>query len=1120
MKGDMTMHFRKYVQIFIATAAMALLSGCGNGTCLTNQNSTGDAKFTLTAPNLYPAGVAESIPLIITNTSNNDARELSYTVDINSNTTGIPITIAEYSQTNCASVAAHQSCQIVAQVPAGSHPGAFTILATPHQSGVTKLIDNVKTLFKHQLNDATISVSASIGLIDLPTNTASGADGLSLYYPSSIVANATGDTQVIITVINTSVNSGDFNTINLVDNSGKRLSYTVLTGNSGNGSPNIGYNSTVTFLVTIPQGAPQLQFKPQIETNGSNITAATNLKTILINSATSPLGILSIQPNYFNLSPEYKTQTITYTNIGNGAITNLVSTPSTPLAILDGGTCGTSLAAGMSCTYRVTYAESSTSGSAGIIANYNSTATTASSANIQVNYTGVIHAGLIISGNTPPPFVFSATVESPSVSYQMTLTNTGRLDETVTDVTLPPNIFTTNRVNVNNPCGRIPFVLAANTSCNINVVYTNSTAMANPISDFVTVGYSYGENQTAITNAAISYQTTPSAGILSVLPSPIGFPTVVINNNVESSIKVVEISNIGNGQISNLAFSLSGSNSSLFSIINNSCSAVLESNSSCSITVKFGPFGDSVSAGQKSASLDITYSPFANTPAVVNNTIITAQSATAASALIGMTLNSSANFSSGDGSYNSPYLTTQNSTAGTVTYQIQNSGNGAATNFYVAMPNSLWSIESTNSTCGSANVPITLNVNSSCIVQFKLNTSTLGNQNLDLSTMQMNWIDEKDPSGVSQNGTGTVYATVQAPLSANILVSATYPSWDNDQTGGTLTNPLLLHYIGNNLPQAFIDITYTNTGNGAANNFTASYSPLPNGWTVRISGCNGVTLIAAGGSCTDEYRFTAPQDIHATGTEFNNNNVLVSWNDGTAHTNQVLTLPAGTVGVGGYNTNNVIYNAVYLDMFVSFSTHDGQFSTASGGNDAINNADLLCAVDANNPQVSATYKALIVAAESSLPTLANSRYACTTQSCNIGESYNWVLQPNLRYASLSNYEQLIGTTNESSVFPSGTTVRISTTANTKVWTGLAQGSAPSSQTNGYYDWMTSYPGYTLGSGTIRGNCNNWTSNVGLNWSDPLSVGDYARADQTGYNSFAISSNGCSNTNHIYCVQQP
>jgi hypothetical protein len=285
-------------------------------------------------------------------------------------------------------------------------------------------------------------------------------------------------------------------------------------------------------------------------------------------------------------------------------------------------------------------------------------------------------------------------------------------------------------------------------------------------------------------------------------------------------------------------------------------------------------------------------------------------------------------------------------------------------------------------------------------------------------------------------------------------------------------------------------------------------------------------LTAAGGgssSCTDEYRFTAPQDIHATGTEFNNNDVLVSWNDGTAHTNQVLTLPTGTAGVGGYNTNNIIYNAVYLDMFVSHSINSGQLSTTYGGNDAITNADALCSVDQNNPQVNATYKALLVA-KNTTPTLANSRYACTTQSCSAGESYNWVLQSKLRYASLSNYYQIIGTTNESGVFTSALLATIDSinTTESRPWTGLVYDSANTqgAQAADYYDWMTYYPGYYYNQ-QIRGNCDNWTSNTPhvQGEATPLTVGAVGNTLSTS-NAFSARALGCDSMKPIICVQQP
>ncbi|MBX9866659.1 MAG: hypothetical protein K2Y14_07060 [Burkholderiales bacterium] len=1128
----------------LAIFGATTLAACGGaGSCATCSTPTPNANLalTFTAPAAYPAGIAVDVPVMVTNTSNVAANNVVYSIDPTTNTTHGSITISPASQTTCANLAAHQSCQLVAQIAATpvSTPGAFSIVAssTSTQSTLNKVVN----FFKLNATGSNLA-NASVGLVALPTtNTEAGANGITLYYPTTALAESgTEGTNIMVTAVVTSANAGNFNTINLVDGNGELLNFRVLTGNSGNDLSNLPIGSIVTFLVNIPQGSSQLQFQTQTATTTGgtstpvgNPSTSPNSKTVTLVASNASAGILNLLPNYFNLTTSYESQIITLTNTGNGELSAIVITPSAPLTTLSNN-CAATLAAGATCQYTVGFDKTQPIAGTSLVTVDYTSAGTPSSATATVNYEGRV-AGLTITSGTNPNFDFTTrtAIGSQTMTSQVTLTNTGRDAETLSSFTLPPqNYFGLNTAGIAGTACTTGLVLAKDESCNINLVYTNGTVTSNSTTSIV-VNYTYtvlGVTKTASSSVGLTYQTLQSLASLTVSPPTISFATPVLNNAYDFSVQTITISNNSDTDATNVDEVLSGTNSGLFNIVTKTsdCTATLAAHTSCTLNIQFGPFESSTTAGSKEASLDLSYNNSATT--VNNNTPITAQSETAHSAIITTAVTGNSGFT-GAGTSGAPYSVNQNAAAPTVTITVSNGGTVPATDFYIT-PSSLGNWTLVNNNCGTSGSGVTLNASGTCTFGLQLATATAGAQNYALSNIAMDWVDQDSPTGQTQNMSGTIYANVAAvtpPATASIAVSVDYSSWDNGQTGGTLTDPLLLHYIGNNLPMAFIDLTYTNTGAGAANSFTSTLVTLPNGWSLRTHGCNAATLAATNGTCTDQYKFVAPQDIHATGTEFDNGNVKLSWNDGTPHESQVLTLPVGTAGVGGYNTANVIYNAVYLDMFVSTAAHNGQFSTAVGGDDAIANADILCTGDAQNTLVGTDYKALLVAKTAS-PTITDSRYACTTQACNLGESYNWVLQSNLRYSSLSNYNQIIGMTNASSIFPSGADInKIFVPIGNYIWTGLATSDA-TSQTNGYYGWMTSYPGYTTGyvegvTATTRGNCNNWTSNTAydnLN-PDPLAAGDSSKGNQSGYNAFAQSSQGCNdngNKHYLLCVQQP
>mgnify|MGYP000037010437 CR=1 FL=1 len=755
------------------------MAGCsGSGSTSTNPSNgdgnTGNlAKLSLVAPSSLPAGIAASVPIILTNNDSTTINNLNYAIDNSSNTTGATITFESASAASCRIIAPKASCTLMADIAAtpASHPGSFNIATS--QGAVSSASKAVTA-------SSVLLVDVNIGLVQSASNTSSGADGLSLYYPNTVVGNADGCTQVIVTAVVTSANAGSFNTIQLVDGNGNLLNYTTLSGNSGNGMTNLALGSVVTLLVTVPSGSSQLQFKAQTANNGSVVSTAANSNTVIVTDPTATVGIINILPNYFNLTTSYESQIITVANSGNGPISSLSFTPSSPLTELSNN-CAATLAAGASCQYVIKFNKNlPQAGTSGITVNYNN-GSSAQSATATVNYTGIDPvAGLTISGGNNSNFDFTTRTSTPTQSALVTLTNTGNSNESSFNFnsTSVPD-FTTNTTGITNACTQAT-VLAPTESCSVNLVYTNSTATPTTTA-VVPVSYTFGQKGlTATSNIHITYQTIQSTAILAITPSPASF-TGIVNNGVDSSSQTINIANSGDDTATAITPAISGTNLALFSVdstasIANPCGSSILAGESCNLSVKFGPASSSITAGSQSANLDVAYTPYSSA-ATPNTTsaALSGQVSTAQSAIIAQGTATANGFAGGNGeSSGSAYQVEQapagsRSTPSTLTYTITNTGSVPATSFYIdGTASQGWSYTG----CGTQQAPATLTANGgSCTLVFTLNKANVGAANLDLSTLTMHWVDQDSPDGQAQAMSGTVYTNVYVAPSIAIMTN-------------------------------------------------------------------------------------------------------------------------------------------------------------------------------------------------------------------------------------------------------------------------------------------------------------------------------------------------------------
>lgn len=756
---------RKVSSYFLGIWALIFLAGCG-GTACDSSSSSSSASLAVTAPDQYPAGIATTAYLTITNTSTTAANNLVYAIPNETNHTGALITVDDASANTCRTIAANDSCTLKVAIGANSTPGSFTVVATSTAQANQSIVNQVKTLVG--LNAQKFALTANIGLTDIPSNTNSGANGISFLVAPTVAAESDGSAQVaVVAIVNQNAGS-NFNTINLTTQTGQLLDFTVLSGNSGSNIPtNLKPGDVVTYLLKIPAGASSpYSFYAQTKANDVEISQGTVATNIMITNVKQ--GILIVQPTGFNLSlaESYTSQILTYSNTGTATINGLtIQTPQAPLTISKNN-CASSLDAGKSCTVTVvSNAELGSSGNGSIVANFTG------GADVISNYTysgGNIQNGLVLSAINN--FTFSATTGNSTATTKLTLQNNGNINESNFVISFAPNQYFSLSHQNNDTCilsgNTITNTLASGQSCVITLEYTN----ANVSAGLTTLNVNYNYNaQSASTSQLLAYQTTQGGATLTITPTNYNYGAIVANN-VESKVHTFTATNAGVESISAITFQAMTGDSSYFTVessgVGGCASALpLANGASCTFKVRFGPTATTAQSidavlpvaytfSSGSSSTSVSLSGYARTP-LSANIILNNVSATGATSGNGESANSAYQFES----------STLNSDLITLSYS--NTGATNASNFTIAQAPSGYAIATNN--CNG----VTLQANSAntCNVTLMPNQAIAGALNINLaSSLQASWSDE------SANVTGRTILWNTTNGTQNIIYANVYAS--------------------------------------------------------------------------------------------------------------------------------------------------------------------------------------------------------------------------------------------------------------------------------------------------------------------------------------------------------
>ena len=409
------------------------------------------------------------------------------------------------------------------------------------------------------------------------------------FSPTSLTFPATNPGQTSPMQVLTLTNTGSVGgTINSFGFSGANANEFALVGKTCGNTLAAGASCTLTivFAPTVA-GAASASFVATDNATGTNQYVA--LSGTGASPATFTFSPTSLTFPSTNLNMTSPSQVLTITNTGSAAVTVSSYTFSGTNAsefLIQGKTCGTSLAGGASCTLTIGFKPTvAGAASANLVATDNAAGSPQS-----VPLSGTA-TNLPTVGFSPASMTFpSTTVGGTAPTQVLTISNTSALPMSVTSYT-----FTGTNASEFSIAGKTCVTsLAANSSCTITIQF-KPTVVGPASAALVATDSGLHSPQSAPLSGTGAPQPT-----VTFSPTSLSFPTT--NLNTTSASQVLTISNTSTSPMSVSSYILSGTNASEFSLAGKTCGTSLAANSSCTLTIVFKP----TVSGSASANLVAT----------------------------------------------------------------------------------------------------------------------------------------------------------------------------------------------------------------------------------------------------------------------------------------------------------------------------------------------------------------------------------------------------------------------------------------------------------------------------------------------------------------------------------
>ncbi len=472
--------------------------------------------------------------------------------------------------------------------------------------------------------------------------------------------------------------------------------------------------------------------------------------------------------------------TVTLSNNGNASlsITNFMISGLNATNFTQTNNCGRSVAAGASCTIRVTFKPTATGTRSGTLTISDNAA--GRHQNVGLSGTGTVPAASLSSTHVS---FSSRSVGTTSGGQSVTLRNTGSGVLNITSFA----ITGTNAGDFaqTNTCGNS---VAAGGNCTISVTFTPSASGSRTASVSITDNAS-GSPQ------AVGLSGTGTVPAVSLSPASLSFGSQSVGTT--SAAQTVTLTNSGNATLSITSLAMTGANARDFAQTNN-CGSSIAGSGKCTISVTFTPSA----GGSRAASVSITDN---------------ASTSPLATSLSGTGAVPAVSLSAGSLSFGNQSVGTT-SAAQTVT--LTNSGNATLTISSLAVTSTSASDFAQTNTCGSS-----LAAGGTCAISVTFKPSASGSRTASVSIADNG---SGSPQAIGLSGTGTATGVSLSPGSL---------SFGNQSVGTTSATQTVTLTNGGNaaLTITSLTVTGTNASDFAQTNTCGSSVAAGGNCTISVS---------------------------------------------------------------------------------------------------------------------------------------------------------------------------------------------------------------------------------------------------------------------------------------------
>jgi len=494
-------------------------------------------------------------------------------------------------------------------------------------------------------------------------------------------------------------------------------------------------------------------------------------------------------------------QTVTvYASLKAGNAISALTVAASGDFVRSGGTCGTTLGTGTSCTVQVTFTPTASGARTGTLSVSHSNARSPIVFALSGSATGTVVTAPVVS-ITPSALTLAATaIGSTSAVQNINVANSGNAPLVISAIAL------TNAADFTIAGGTCAAgsSVAAGASCTVSVAFKPAAGMVGARSGALTISHNAAGSPASV---SLSGSATGALAPVASMTASMSFGSV--NVGTSGAAQTATLSNTGTAA---LAIGTLATGSTEFTISGGTCTAggTVAAGASCSINLGFTPSA----AGARSASLVVTH----NAAGAQSSTSLSG-TGVALSPVIGVSPTTLG------------FSQTVSTTSSAQTVTVSNSGNGplaiSALAISGAQAGEFQIVAGGTCTAGGS-----VSAGGSCTVKLAFTPAAAGTRSAALA-ISHNAVGS--PSSVTLNGSGT--ATPQAAIALNAPTLA----FASQVVGSTSASQSVTVSNSGAATLTFSGLALTGT---AAADFTRGGTCSPSG------------TLAAGASCTVSFTFT------------------------------------------------------------------------------------------------------------------------------------------------------------------------------------------------------------------------------------------------------------------------